>query len=251
MISRRRFGSHCGVAGSFVLAMACQSVPDASDSSETVTLTLPNGACNQAQPEDVLIAQLVKDSWVAQYPLTRLFVDSSSNVTGPSLPAILQFDLDVINGVPAAKTAVSAAVATISGLPDYQPDGFGPETPACSAVPAWTPNGITQVATTEVEVFTTAVNQDSWRKTHKAFGKECPLLRRTGNQDLLDPPGDGSTNMPPGGTVSATGVTANAYGLCPTGTAPGTFCKLSYATGVNYMGRKCLYYYGSLRCLLY
>ena len=53
-----------------------------------------------------------------------------------------------------------------------------------------------------------------------------------------------------GATVSATGVVANAFGYCPEGTFD-QYCKRSYATGVNWHGRACLYYYGSLRCLLY
>ena len=57
--------------------------------------------------------------------------------------------------------------------------------------------------------------------------------------------------MLPSVTVSASGVTANAFGICPTGSTVGSYCKLSYATGVNYTGRTCQIYYGSLRCLLY
>ncbi|HEY5956949.1 MAG TPA: hypothetical protein VIV60_10370, partial [Polyangiaceae bacterium] len=91
----------------------------------------------------------------------------------------------------------------------------------------------------------------SWVKVQKELSKECPLVKRNGNKDIVDPPGDGSTNEPVSVTVSATGVAANAFGNCPAGSGAGTYCKLSYATGVNYAGRMCTVYYGSLRCLLY
>jgi hypothetical protein len=233
------------------LPLACGAENEAPEPTDQITEAINPGQCNRAQPKDVLIAQLVKDSWLVSYPLTRLSVDAAGAIVGPALPDILAGDLAVINSVPEAKESVARALRHVSGLPEYGMNGIGPDTEACSAVPAWTPTGTTTVATTSNQVFPTAVNAASWRTTHVAFGVECPLVMRLGNRDIVDPPGDGSTNAPASATVSSTGVTANAFGICPAGTLPGTYCKLSYATGVNYSGRTCQYYYGSLRCLLY
>jgi hypothetical protein len=142
-------------------------------------------------------------------------------------------------------------LAKTSGLPEYSSVGIGPDTEACSGIPAWTPNGTTTVDTTSNEIFVGETNHDSWVKVQDEFSKECPLVKRLANKDIIDPPGDGSTNNPPSQTVSATGIVANAFGNCPSYTYPGTYCKLSYATGVNYTGRSCQSYYSSLRCLLY
>jgi hypothetical protein len=231
--------------------MGCSVGGEASESIESVSQELPPGQCNQAQAKDILIAQLVKDSWVAGYPLTRLYTNGSGQITGPSLPDLIAGDLDVINTVTAAQQSVSAALVNVSGLPDYVMQGIGPDTNACTSIPAWTPTGTTTVNTSSNEVFPGTLNYASWRTAHKEFGKECPLIKRIGNKDIIDPPGDGSTNDPPSPTVSSSGVSANAFGVCPTSTTVGTFCKLSYATGVNWTGRTCSVYYGSLRCLLY
>jgi hypothetical protein len=233
------------------LPLGCSVGGEASESIEAVSQPLPPGQCNQAQAKDILIAQLVKDSWAAGYPLTRLYTDGSGQITGPSLPDTIAGDLEVINTVVAARQSVSAALVNVSGLPEYVILGIGPDTNACTSNPAWTPTGSTTVNTSSNEVFPGTLNYASWRTAHQEFGKECPLIKRIGNKDIIDPPGDGSTNAPPSVTVSATGVTANAFGNCPTGTTVGSFCKLSYATGVNYTGRTCSVYYGSLRCLLY
>jgi hypothetical protein len=233
------------------LPLGCAVGAEDSGSVDTLSQELPPGQCNQATAKDVLIAQLVKDSWAANYPLTRLYTDASGSIVGPSLPDLIAGDLEIINSVPAARTSVSNALVKVSGLPDYVMLGTGAETNACTAIPAWTPTGSTTVNTTSIEVFPGATNYASWLDVQKEFGKECPLIKRIGNKDIVDPPGDGSTNDPPSVTVSATGVIANAFGICPTGTSVGTYCKLSYATGVNYTGRSCQTYYGSLRCLLY
>lgn len=241
----------CVLAAISALPLGCSVGTEESGSVDTLSQALPPGQCNQATAKDVLIAQLVKDSWVANYPLTRLSTDASGSIVGPSLPALIAGDLDIINTVPAARTSVSNALANVTGLPEYVMLGMGPDTAACTAIPAWTPGGSTIVDTASNEVFPGTTNYNSWRTTHQEFGKECPLVKRIGNKDIIDPPGDGSTNDPPSATVSASGVTANAFGICPTGTTVGTYCKLSYATGVNYTGRTCTTYYGSLRCLLY
>lgn len=234
-----------------VFAAGCSAGNASEEAADSVTSEITPGQCNQALPKDVLIAQLVKDSWVVSYPLTRLSVDATGAIGGPALPDVMAGDLDLINAVPEARASVASAVSNLTGLADYGMNGIGPDTDACSGIPAWTPSGSTTVDTSSNEVFPTGANVGSWREVQKQFSKECPLIKRLGNRDIIDPPGDGSTNLPPSQTVSSTGVTANAFGLCPTGTYPGTFCKLSSGTGINYTGRSCQYYYGSLRCLLY
>jgi hypothetical protein len=220
-----------------------------------VPLPLPGvpdlGHCLFAKAKDTLIAELVKDSWRVGYPLTRLYVNEDGSVSGPNLPPLLQGELDVINTVEPARASVAAAVAEISGLPDYVMNGMSAALPSCLSVPAWTPNGTTSVATTFNEVFPGTTNIASWRATHAAFAAECPLVRSLLNTDAVDPPGDGSTNNPPSSSVSASGVRANSYGLCGGDAWEGRHCKLSYASGVNWTGRRCQTYYGYLRCLLY
>jgi hypothetical protein len=234
-----------------VFAAGCGAGSASEEQADSVTSEIVPGQCNQAQPKDILIAQLVKDSWVASYPLTRLSVDSTGAIVGLALPDVMAGDVDLINAVPEARASVATALSNLTGLPDYGMNGIGPDTNACTSIPAWTPSGSTTVNTVSNEVFPVAPNADSWREVQKQFSKECPLVKRLGNHDIIDPPGDGSTNLPPSQTVSSTGVTANAFGLCPTGTYSGTFCKLSSGSGINYTGRSCQYYYGSLRCLLY
>jgi hypothetical protein len=247
----KKHGLNYGFVALCAIAQGC-SAGDARDEQPGANVQeLPPGQCNQATAKDVLIAALVKDSWVTGYPLTRLYEDAAGLITGPGLPDLLVGDLEIINTVPDARESVARALEKSSGLPDYEMQGMGPDVEACFTIPAWTPTGTTTVDTVSNEVFPGSVNYDSWRTVHKEFGKECPLVKRVGNRDIVDPPGDGSTNSPPSLTVSATGVTTNAFGICPTGTTVGSYCKLSYASGVNYTGRTCQVYYGSLRCLLY
>lgn len=245
-----RSGLSCLLGAFFALPLACGVDVAPSESLDSVSEAVNPGHCQQATAKDVLIAALVKDSWVAGYPLTRLTVDANGMITGPALPDVVAGDLEIINSVVEARESVARALIKVSGLPDYGMVSIGPDTEACSGIPAWTPAGTTTVDTTANEVVADSVNYESWRKTHLEFGKECPLVKRQGNRDIIDPPGDGSTNAPTSATVSATGVTANAFGICPTGSTSGTYCKLTYATGVNYTGRTCQVYYGSLRCLL-
>lgn len=247
----RIIGMSWVLAAICALPMACSAVAEEGESVDSVSQPLPPGQCNQALPKDVLIAQLVHDSWVTAYPLTRLYEDASGTITGTELPEAMAADLELINTIAEARESVARALVEVSGLPDYVIQGIGVETEACTAIPAWTPTGTTLVNTASIEVIAGENNYDSWRTTQKEFGKECPLVKRIGNKDIVDPPGDGSTNDPPSVTVSATGVTTNAFGICPAGTPVGTYCKLTYATGVNYSGRSCQVYYGSLRCLLY
>jgi hypothetical protein len=228
---------------------------DNGKSFQTPTLPrLPDGPveqnCRKAEPKDILIAELVHQSWRVRYPLTRLHADEDGNITGPALPGEIAGSLDVINSVPEARESVVRALRKVSGLPDYGMLEIGYDSAACEQIPAWTPAGTTLVDTASYWVNPDGTNEQSWKTAHREFGKECPLIKTAGNRDIIDPPGDGSTNDPPSQTVSATGVRADVWGICPRFSWPGIYCKLSYATGINYTGRACSYYNGSLRCLL-
>lgn len=244
-------GNSCILAAGCVLLLACSAAPGTAESVDSTVQSIAPGQCNRAVAKDVLIAQLVKDSAVTGYSLTRLTADENGAIVGSDLPDALVGDLEIINSVAEARESVMRALEKVSGLPDYSVAGIGPDTDACTGIPAWTPNGVTTVNTSCNEIFVNETNHDSWVKVQNAFGKECPLVKRLENKDIIDPPGDGSTNDPPSLTVSASGVTANAFGNCASSAYPGTYCKLSYATGINYTGRSCQVYYGSLRCLLY
>jgi hypothetical protein len=202
------------------------------------------------QPEDVLIAGLVKASWDVKYPLTRLYVAADGNITGPNLPPALVGELEVINTVPAARSGVAAALVKVSGLPDYGMVRTAAEVPFCASVPAWSPSGTVSVPSTAIRVFPSSANRSSWETTSAEFGKVSRLVRPFSMRDIVDPPSDGSTSAPPSATVSATGYVANAFGLCPAQAPAGAYCKLANATGPNYSGRKCQLYYGSNRCLV-
>jgi hypothetical protein len=206
--------------------------------------------CDKVEPKDVLIAELVLNSVKAEYPLTRLYVDSGGLITGDSVPDLVGGSLDVINTVPEARDSVAQALVKVSGEPDHGSVTISSSAPECDSVPAWTPDGETLTSTTSELVSGPGIDDYSWKVAHKEFGKQCPLVKRHGNSDWVDPPGDGSTNLPPSRTVSATGVRANAWGLCPYGTPPETHCMLSYATGINWKGRRCSNYWGALRCLV-
>ncbi len=223
----------------------------AGDSSEPLASTEQATAlnCERVEPKDVLIAQLMRDSWLVQYPLTRLVVDPDGAVTGLDLPELVAGDLELINLVPEARDSVARAVSKLGGVGDYTIGEIGPDLDACPAVPAWTPEGPTIVSTTANELFDMG-DQKAWKTTQKEFAQECALIKTNGNHYIIDPPGDGSTNDPPSETVSAWGVQANAFGLCPSWAWPGLFCKLSYATGAYWTGRRCQTYWGALRCLL-
>lgn len=246
-----RTGLSCVLGALFALPLACTVDTQPSESLDSASEAVNPGHCQRATPKDSLIAELVKHSWLSGYPLTRLSVDASGLITGVGLPDVVAGDLEVINSVTEARESVARALVKVSGLPDYEIISMGPDSPACEGIPAWSPTGTTTVNTVANEFVAGPLNYDSWRKTHMEFGKECPLVKRLANKDIVDPPGDGSTNAPVSATVSASGVSANAFGICPTGSTSGTYCKLSYATGVNYTGRTCQVYYGSLRCLLY
>jgi hypothetical protein len=248
----------CVLGAICALAIGCSAGSDGTESVDTMSQALPPGHCSQAVAHDVLIAQLVKDSWLTGYPLTRLYTATSGSIVGPSLPDAVAGDLDIINTIAEARQSVSTALEKVSGLADYAPLGLGADTPACEDIPAWTPTGTTTIDTTSNVTNVGTTNYDSWLETQKQFSKVCPLIKRIANEDTVDPPGDGSTSLPASETVSDTGVRANAYGVCPayfpdgiTPVVQGTYCKLSYATGVNYTGRSCQLYYGVRRCLLY
>jgi hypothetical protein len=202
--------------------------------------------CSKAEPKDILIAELVKHSVIANYPLTRLFVDTNGDIVGPNVPDLVGGSLELVNALPEARASVAQALVKVTGEPDYGTVSLGAGVPECDSVP--TPWGSTTPTESNL-VSGPGILDDSWKLAHKEFGKQCPLVKRHGNSDWVDPPGDGSTNLPPSDTVSATGVVADAWGLCPTGTPVTTHCKLSYATGINWTGRRCANYWGYLRCL--
>ena len=235
----------------FMVPLACSSGDDgAPDDTGTVASPSQEAKCGQAEAKDTLIADLVHMSVMENYPLTRLYEDVTGEITGPGLPASIEGQLQILNTVPAARDSVATALEKVTGLPDYSIDAYGLHAEACDGVPAWTPLGDVMISTNAYWVEANPTNYDSWRTAHKEFGKQCPLVKRVGNDDIYDPPGDGSTNAPPSSTVSSWGVVANAWGICPSGAWQGTYCKLSYATGVNWTGRWCRYYYGANRCVL-
>jgi hypothetical protein len=228
-------GTGCGLAS-----------PDDTDQIQT---PVSGPKCDQVQAKDPLIAQLVIESWMAQYPLTRLSVAADGSITGANPPDLIAGDLALINGIPDARASVARALAKVSGLPEY---GFGTMTQegiACTGVPAWTPTGTTSIDTGGYTVTTNGVNDHSWKTTRKEFGQECPLVKFNGDKDEIDPPGDGSTALIQN-AASTTGVRANAFGLCPSGTTLGTSCMLSYASYSYYLGRKCQAWGGTNSCLL-
>ncbi len=204
--------------------------------------------CKKAQPKDLFIAELVEHSWLVSYPLTRLYVSATGDIAGSgSVPDLVAGDLEAINGFAAARDSVAQAIRKITGLPDYGMAGLGVDSAACAQVPVWTDGSVTAYTSTlAFAVNPTDVNRTSWKTTHKEFGKQCPLVKTVGNRDIVDPPGDGSTNDPVSATVSATGVRADVFGRC---SSPWSYCKLSYATGINYRGRLCLPYNSQYRCL--
>jgi hypothetical protein len=208
-----------------------------------------NIKCDDVTEKDILIADLVKHSVVADYPLTRLYEDAGGDITGPAMPDLVAGAVELVNMHANARASVAQALVKVSGEPDYGHVEIStdPPIPECEVVP--TPWGST-AATESYLVIGAGTADGSWKTSYKEFGKQCPLVKFHAANDMIDPPGDGSTNLPPSRTVSATGVVANAWGLCPAGTPEGTHCKLSYATGINWTGRRCTNYWGALRCLV-
>ncbi len=236
---------------------ACNNEADNDDSAacskQELTMEIMRGHrhfCARTQPKDPLIADLVVHSWVVKYPLTRLYINAKGHVTGRDLPELLVGDLQVINSIPEARRSVASAIAKISGLRDYGTASIDYVGEACSSVPVFTPSGVRTTSTSNYYVSTGGVHERSWWRTRRAFAQECPLLKGAG-PNMIDPPGDGSTNDPISASVAASGVRANAFGNCAAGTREGTYCKLSYATGQNWTGRKCQNWYGKLRCAVY
>jgi hypothetical protein len=233
------------------LVLGC-GAPD--DSGSEPLGTVSNAAyhiqCNQVEPSDVLVSELVLLSLNEGYSLTLLYEDAAGNIAGTSMPDAVAGQVELINTVPEAQANVLDALDEVSGEDDYTVSSLtkvAGET-GCTDLEAWTPTGTTLIDTPVFDATGTEPLED----VLKEFGKVCPLVKNQGtNKGYVDPAGDGSTNLPPSSTVSATGVTANAWGLCPSSASTGTYCKLYYATGVNYTGRKCQYYYGYKRCLLY
>jgi len=207
--------------------------------------------CEDSEPTDMLVLDLVKHAWLAGFPLTRLQVDAEGLVTGTDVPDSVAGDLEVINHVPEARAALARAVSQFAGLPNYEVGGIGPDEPACEGVPAWSPSGTVYVSTTANLVTPKGESADSWQVVHAALAKEAPLLAVPGRSDMIDPPGDGSTCVPTS-VVGGFGVKANAFGLCDDSIADeGTWCMLNYASYRYFSGeRVCTEWYGNLRCML-
>ena len=243
--------------------------------------------CDQSEPHDMLIAQLMHISLSENFSLTHLYIDgeglvqSEVDIEGTGT----QGQLNVINGVveineedddempedpdliagqgedpnddPNLELARSDIANALDELKTKTSNHYTVAEhvyfeDACEDVPAW-PEGVILPKTESWKVVPgeDEESQDAWKWTHKKFGKYCPLVKDNTNVTLVDPAGDGSTNDPPSSTVSANGVKALSNGLCPAYAPYGTYCKLSYATGVNWTGRKCKYWYSAKRCVLY
>lgn len=237
-----------------LVTFACSAAHEVSpEQTASVSSAVYHVKCNQVEPTDILISELVHFSVMSDYSLTLLGVDGSGNVEGDSMPDLVAGQVELINTVPTAKADLVEALENISGEPAYTIEEVNevPDLTGCSELEVWTPNGTTFVDTPVFEVVASPETWDAWDDVHKEIAKVCPLVNRHGtDKDLVDPAGDGSTNLPPSETVSSTGVRANAFGICPAGTATGAYCMLSYATGINWTGRWCQPYYGQLRCVL-
>jgi hypothetical protein len=247
MVSTRHLGLFC----TFSLAMflGCGGT-DPAESIGLVSSASQDAKCKQAEPHDILIADLMHYSVLENFSLTHLYADASGDIVADTImPGLVEGQVSLINTVPEARDALAQGLGKVSGLEPYTIAESGWDSAACTDLLAWSvPEPV--LTNTDAKYVVPGDNPDSWTKTHKEIGKVCPLVKRTGNNDVYDPANDGSTNAPPSSTVSATGVVANAFGLCPSGTPTGTYCKLSYATGINWTGRWCQPYYGSQRCVL-
>ncbi len=253
MIRTLQIGTAC--LFSLIVPLACSS--GGSDPSEplgTVSSAAEHVKCTDAEPHHTLISDLVLASLQENFSLTQLSVDSSGAIVGPpDMPDAVAGQLELVNTVPDAQAGVAEALEKVSGLTPYTVASVAvnPSIDGCTDLLAWTADGTALTNTLVYDVDVTDTPEKSWKTTRNEFIKVCPLLKVRGDKSTVDPAGDGSTNLPASSTVSATGVLANAWGLCPSGSKAGTYCKLRYATGVNWTGRKCTAYYGSLRCLLY
>lgn len=247
----RQIGAACLVS---LVPFACNGLDEpSSEPVDSISAAAYHVKCEQVEPTDILISELFLFSLMENYSLTRLGVDESGNVVGEDMPDLVAGQVELVNAVPEAKADLVEALGEIAGEPAYDVSSVTrvDEALACNDLEVWSATGNTFIDTEVFEVAVTPETWEAWDTVHKEIGKVCPLAHRQGvNKDYVDPAGDGSTNLPQSSTVSTTGVRANAFGLCPTGTATGTYCKLSYATGVNWTGRWCQTYYGQLRCLL-
>jgi hypothetical protein len=211
----------------------------------------------QSEPFHMLIVDLMHRSVMDHVSLTQLYVgaDGSIQFDGELNPeSATAGALEMINGeddeCALARQAIVEALTDMGSLPPYEVIGMECE-PFCDGVPAYSVPENVEAKTELCTVTVTPETEASWDATHKAFGKVCPGLKKLASSNDFDPAGDGSTNDPPSSTVSATGVKALSNGLCPAYAPVGTYCKLSYASGTNWTGRKCKYWYGAKRCLLY
>ncbi|MBN1918931.1 MAG: hypothetical protein JW889_13575 [Verrucomicrobia bacterium] len=248
MVLTRQLGWFC----TFGLAMflGCGGT-DSTESIGLVSSASQEAKCGQAVPHDILIAELMHFSVQESFSLTHLYADASGDIVADiPMTQLVEGQVGLINTVPEARAALAQGLDKVSGLPPYTIAEWGWHEAACTDLLAWSlPEPV--VTNTDSYYVVPGENPDSWTTAHKEVGKVCPLVKRVANQDVYDPPNDGSTNLPPSSTVSGSGVKANAFGLCPTGTVTSTWCKLSYAVGINWnKARWCQAYYGNQRCVL-
>jgi hypothetical protein len=248
MVSRKHLGLFC----TFGLAtfLGCAGT-DPAEPLGMVSAASQDAKCSQAQPYDILIADLMHFSAQENFSLTHLSANASGYIVADeAMPDAVAGQVGLINTVSEARASLAEGLRKVSGLPAYTIAEWTLESAACTGLLAWSsPEPV--ITDTESYRVVPGENPDSWTTTHREIGKVCPLVKRVANADVYDPASDGSTNRPPSSTVSATGVKANAFGLCPSGSRVGTWCKLSYATGINWNeARWCQTYGGYLRCVL-
>lgn len=249
MVSRKHLGLFCTFG--LTAFLGCAGA-DPAEPIGQVSAASQEAKCKQAQPYDILISDLMHYSVVENFSLTHLYADAAGAiVSDATMPELVEGQVALINTVADARAALADGLEKVSGEPAYTIASWSLESgEACTGLLAWSsPEPV--VTTTEAYYVVPGENPDSWTTTHREIGKVCPLLKRVGNKDIYDPASDGSTNLPPSSTVSASGVRANAFGLCPSGTNEDAWCKLSYAAGINWnKARWCQMSGGYLRCVL-
>ena len=220
----------------------------------------------QTEPYHSLIIDLMDTSVHEGFSLTELRVDTDGAIVADVEDLETDYPgtftaLGDINGEDAnggedepalARAAMAEALDEMfkhGPLPPYAVAAPPECEPFCEGIPAYSVPENVNTTTRLCTVTVTPETEDSWDTTRKALHQIVPALKDLGNEDSYDP-GDGSTNRAPSSTVSATGVVANAYGICPSWAPVGTYCKLSYATGINWTGRWCQFLGGRKRCLL-
>ena len=156
MVSTRRF-RFLYVFGC-AAPLACGAMDTSEEPIGSISSASQDAKCRQAEPHDILIAQLMYQSVVAGYPLTQLYVDADGDIQGEGVtPDIVQAVLDDINIVPESQADVATALEKVSGEPPYEVTLNPEPTEACSGLEVWTPVGNT-ITDTESYSVTPVVN---------------------------------------------------------------------------------------------